>query len=226
MSKSKYWYYLLIVCIFIVTGCSSAKQGGRPKKADRRVVPIAIVIKHRDDFDLNYINMDYYRLKVLDGLKNFQAVNLDLVEPEENPEIVLTLNIDNFVLWPRDERVSRRIFSRAVQVGTDQAGKPVYQTVNARVDIVQVQRRSSARFITEIKFKAEPPKTFQRNFNASYNYVNTYVDNIQGDSRAVNPSLMMGRGLSIEPREDDFLLALSGQEMISRLSNEIRAYYK
>jgi hypothetical protein len=55
--------------------------------------------------------------------------------------------------------------------------------------------------------------------------VNTYVDNIQGDMRAVDPSISMSRGMLIDLTEDDYILILSKQEMIRRLGDEIRKFY-
>ena len=215
-----------LLLILSLSGCGSATKGNRPKKEAERVVPVAINIKSVNNHDLNSVNMNYYRLKVLDNLDNFLNVDLNLVEPDENPEVVLDLNIDNFNLWPRDERVSRRTLRRVVQVGTDTSGKPVYQTVTASVDITQLQRRSNARFVATLTFKGTPPKTYKQSFASNYNYVSTSVDNIQGDPRAVDPSLYLMRSMGIEPREDDFLLELSRRDMLPRLSSELRSYYK
>jgi hypothetical protein len=215
-----------LLLIFIVIGCGSATKGTKSKKVAERVVPIAINIKNGNDHDLAFVNMNYYRFKVLDNLDDFLKVDLNLVESDENPEIVLDLNIDNFTLWPRDERVSRRALSRVVQTGTDNSGKPVYQTVTASVDITQLQRRSNARFIATLTFKGTPPKTYKQSFASNYNYVSTSVDNIQGDPRAVDPSIYSMRSSGIEPREDDFLLELSRRDMLPRLSSELRVYYK
>ncbi len=217
----KYFGLAILITLIFSFGC-----GTKRNRPPARVVPIAINIKSQNNHDLNFVDMNYYRLKVLDDIDDFLPVNLNLVEPDENPEVILDLNIDNFVLWPRDERTSRRTMSRSVQVGTDQAGKPVYQTVTASVDITEIQRRSNARFVTTLTFKGEKPKTFKQNFSSNYNYTNTYVDNIRGDQRAVDPRLYSMQNLGIEPREDDFLLQLSKRDMLPRISNELRSYYK
>ncbi len=187
-------------------------------------MPIAINIKAQNNATINFINLDYFRLQLIQDLDQFQEVNFLLVDAEENPEVVLNMDITSFTLWPRDERMSRRRVSRNVVVGTDAAKKPIYQTVTASVDIVQIQRRSNARFVTNLTVKGTPGFKFQRTFLPSYNYVNTYVDNVQGDSRALDPSLMT-RGIDIEPVENDYLLILARQEMIRRLSAELRKYY-
>lgn len=173
---------------------------------------------------VNFINTDYFALKLLQNLEQFQSVDLVLVNDDENPEVVLNLDISNFTLWPRDERRSRQRVSRRVVTGTDAAGKPIVQIVTAVVDVVQILRRSNARFVANLSVKGNPGLQFQRTFVPNYNYVNNYVDNVQGDSRALG-SMMMSRGMDIEPVEDDFLLILARREMIGRLSSELRRYY-
>ncbi len=219
----RFFVPFLVLILFTASACSTASKGGKKREA-RRVVPVAFNIKAANNSSLNFINLDYYRLKVLDELEDFQNVQFLEVEPDESPEITLNLSIDNFVLWPRDERVSRRTLSRVVQTGTDASGKPVYQTVQASVDIIQIQRRSNARFAAEVKFKEDPTKNFKKTFSPNYNYTNTYVDNIRGDQRAVDPSLYFSRNTGLEPQEIDFLLALS-REVIQRLSSEFRSFY-
>lgn len=214
---------ILLVCILLASACGV--RSGKTKRAPKRVVPMAIVIETRNNSDLNFINMDIYRFKLLDRLESFQGVDFDLVEPDENPEVVLNLNIDNFILWPRDERVRRQVMSRVIQVGTDASGKPVYQTVRASVDIVQVEQRSNARFLVNLEIKGSPGKTFKRSFAPNYNYRVTYADNIQGDSRAVDPRLYFSRSPGMEPDTMDFLTTLS-QEMAERVSTELRSFYR
>lgn len=203
--------------------CNSSRPGKTPR-APKREVPIAINISAENSATINFINLDYFRLQLIQDLDQFQEVNFLLVDPAENPEVVLNLNISNFTLWPRDERVTRRRVSRNIAVGTDAAGKPIYQTVTAIVNIVQIQRRSNARFAANLVIKGTPGLKFQRTFVSNYNYVDNYVDNVQGDTRAIDPRLMT-RGINIEPVEGDFLLILARQEMIRRLSSELRKYY-
>ena len=219
----KYLKYILPLLIIIALACNSTKSGRTPR-APKREVPIAINIRAENNATVNFIDLNYFRLQLIRDLDQFQDVNFLLVDAEENPEVVLNLDITSFTLWPRDERMSRRRVSRNIAVGTDAAKKPIYQTVTAVVDIVEIQRRSNARFATNLTVKGTPGLKFQRTFAPTYNYVNTYVDNIQGDQRALNPTLTM-RGIDIEPLENDFLLLLARQEMIRRLSTELRRYY-
>ena len=218
-----YLKYIFAIVLITVISCNSTKSGRTPK-TPKRDVPMAINIKAENNATINFINLDYFRLQLIQDLDQFQEVNFSLVDPAENPEVILNMDISSFTLWPRDERTSRRRVSRNIVVGTDAAGKPIYQTVTANVDIVEVQRRSNARFAASLTVKATPGLKFSRTFAPNYNYVNTYVDNIQGDSRALNPALMT-RGINIEPVENDFLLILARQEMIRRLSSELRKYY-
>ena len=219
----KHLRYILPLLIIIALACNSTKSG-RTSRAPKREVPIAINIRAENNATVNFIDLNYFRLQLIRDLDQFQDVNFLLVDAEENPEVVLNLDITSFTLWPRDEQMSRRRVSRNIVVGTDAAKKPIYQTVTAVVDIVQIQRRSNARFATNLTVKGMPGLKFQRNFASTYNYVNTYVDNIQGDQRALNPTLMM-RGIDIEPMENDFILLLARQEMVRRLSTELRKYY-
>lgn len=213
-----------LIAIAILTSCGIRKRGN----FHERVVPIAINIKSdNNNPGLGFINLDYYRFQLIDDLRNFQKVYLNLVGSDENPEVVLDLNIDNFLIWPKDERTSRRVFRRTLQVGTDGLGKPVYQTVSASVDITQTQIRSNARFITRLTFKdVTPPTIFERTFSSNYNYSNLAASNIQGDSRAIDPGLYSLGAFNIEPRGEDFLLALSQQDLTRRLADEIRRHYQ
>ena len=216
-------FIVLLLSVVITIGCNSSKSGRTPK-APKREVPIAINIRAESNATINFVNLDYFRLQLIQELDQFQAVNFLLVDESQAPEVILNMDISNFTLWPRDERRYRRRFSRNVVVGNDAAGKPIYQTVIASVDIVEVRRRSNARFVTSLSVKGTPGLKFQRTFVPSYNYENAYIDNIQGDSRALGAGLMT-RGIGIEPTDDEFLLLLARQEMIRRLSSELRKYY-
>lgn len=212
-----------LIAIAIPASCGVKKR----ENFHERVVPIAINIKSDNNPGLGFINLDYYRFQLIDDLRNFQKVYLNLVGSDENPEVVLDLNIDNFLIWPKDERTSRRVFRRTVQTGTDGAGKPVYQTVSASVDITQTQIRSNARFITRLTFKdVAPPTIFERTFSSNYNYSNLAASNIQGDSRAIDPGLYSLGAFNTEPRGEDFLLALSQQDLTRRIADEIRRHYQ
>ncbi|HXH99645.1 MAG TPA: hypothetical protein VNI52_05230 [Sphingobacteriaceae bacterium] len=213
----------IFVALALLISCGVNKHGKLPS----RIVPIAINIKSDDNSRLGLINTDYYRFQLLDDLRDFQKVDLKLVDADEKPEVVLDLTIDNFIIWPKDERTSRRTLRRNVQVGTDAAGKPVYQTVTASVDITQTQIRSNARFITRLTFIGKtPPDVFERNFSPNYTYSNVTTSNIQGDSRAIDPGLYSAGAFNMEPRDEDFLLVLSKQELIRRISDEIRRRYQ
>lgn len=212
-----------IFLIFFVSTIGCKTRTG--PKVPKRDVLLTLNIQAENNASTNFINVNYYRFQLLNAIEQFQSVNFVLVEPDENPEAVLNITIENFTLWPKDERLSRRRVSRNIVAGTDSDGKPVYQTVTAIIDIVQVQQRTNARFKTSLSIKAETPVRFQKTFVANYNYRNTYVDNIQGDMRAVDPSLSMSRGGGFELTEEDYLMILSKQEMIRRISDEIRKFY-
>lgn len=217
----KNFFYILLIAAAFTSGCKTRSTPKIPKED----IPLSLQIINENNSGTAFINIDYYRLQLLNELENFQQVNFVLVDPDENPEVTVTVRIENFMLWPRDERISRRNISRSIQTGSDNSGKPVYQTVYATVDIVQVQRRGNANFIGSISIKGEKPMKFERNFHSNYNYLNTYIDNIQGDPRALDASLSMLRSTNIEPMENDFIFILSKQEMTRTLSYELRKYY-
>lgn len=185
--------------------------------------PIAINIKSNDN-DLDFINLDLYQLKILDYLNDFQEVHLTRADENEKPEIIFNLTIDNFNVWPRNEQRFRQNFSRVIAVGKDANGKTLYQTITASADVVQTEIRANATFKTSLSF-TDGQKPFNKVFPANYRYKNAYVENITGDARAISPRLLSSVGPAFEPEPYDLLLALSRQEMVDRISRQIRSYY-
>ncbi len=212
---------IAVIGILLMASCSTTKT-----RVPQRQVKMAFNLKSSDN-NTNFVNLDYYKFQLISEIERFQNVEFNLVEPNENPEVIIDLNVDNFIVWPRNERRVRRSFSRNVVVGSDANGRPVYQTVSAAADVVDVQIRSNARFIARLNIKGETPKTFERTFAPSYNYRRVFVDNIMGDSRAL-PSdyLFASNSAGFEPRDEDFLLLLSKQDLVQRISNELRTYYQ
>lgn len=211
---------ILLTTYVLLAACTSKKQS----RVKEREVPIAIVIKSNDP-DLTAVNFDLFMFKCLDELERFQRVDFTSVSPDENPEITLELNIENFTIWPKDQNVARRIFTRAVVIGTDAKGNPVYGTVRASADIIQEQWRANARFSTNLKIVRSPGKTFSRIFTPNYRRRFIYVENIQGDIRAIDPSISSAIRPPFDPQPDELLLELSKEEMLGRISDEIRSYY-
>jgi hypothetical protein len=214
------------ILLIVSAGCGSKKR----TKAAAQVVPIAINIRAEKQQQLQSVNFDIYRFKILQDLRQFQHVDLELVGPDDNPEVIFDLNIDHFTIWPRDERNYRRVFSRTIAVGTDSKGKPIYQTVSATVDFTYTTIRSNARFITRLTYKgaakSAAQEPFQKTFVPRYTFNETVVGNISGDSRAVDPSIIAAGSIGMEPTPEDFLLSLSREEMIRRVSDEIRKRYR
>src|SRR6476620_9526191 len=103
--------YILLFLITASIACNSSKSGRTPK-APKREVPIAINIKAQNNATINFVNTDYFALQLVQDLDQFQEVNFLLVGAEDNPEVVLNLDITSFTLWPRDERMVRRRVSR------------------------------------------------------------------------------------------------------------------
>ncbi|HEY0670118.1 MAG TPA: hypothetical protein VGD22_18200 [Sphingobacteriaceae bacterium] len=223
MQRILYNIATIVVVFIILSACGTRKNSN----ASKQEVPVEINIKSDNNSRIAFVNLDIYRFRLLDELRGFQSVYLTLADENETPEIVVDITIDNFILWPKDERTSRQVFRRNIQTGTNSAGKPVYETVSASVDITQTQIRSSARFIARITFKAStPPVVFERSFSPNYQYNNISTSNIQGDIRALDPRLISAGAFNMEPTEEEFLLALSNQELTRRISTEIRKHYQ
>lgn len=215
-------YFIAAVLFSTFYSCASLnKTSGR---ADD-VVAMDINIQGNDP-DLNMVNLDVLKFKLLDELENFQRVDLTLAAEDEKPKLVLDVNIADFLVWPKDERRSIRTFRRRIAVGTDANNRPVYQVVSASAEIVQVIIRTNAVFNTRLTLTDSIAKPFSRSFSSRYNWTSTYITNIRGDSRAVDPALYAYSMPPIDPLADDLLLVLATREMTKRLSNEIRSYFK
>jgi len=214
---------LLIIAFCVLSGFIAA-CGINRNRPPQPIVPIAITIQTNEPW-LSGVNFDIYAFKVIDRLEDFNVVDFDLVEDSDTAAINLDIDIDRYTAFPPETRISRRVFRRNIQAGTDASGRAVYRTVTATADIVQSRIRTSALFNTSLIIKGSPGKTFKRSFSSNLNIDNVYVTNIQGDPRALDPSVHAATFPPIEPLTDDILLALSNQEMLDRLSREIRLYY-
>jgi hypothetical protein len=214
---------LLIILSAFFAGCKSTK-GPRPKAPE---VPMTINIKADNSVNFTNLNANFYRLNVKDALDDFLSVYPVLVDEDQNPQIIVDITIENFSIGMRDERRSRRVYSRNVQVGADAKGQPVYQTVTATADIVETQIPSNARLSSKLTIKGPPAKVVQKNYYERYTWQNISVENIQGDQRAVDPSLYSRTSLSsFEPDANEILMTLSNREMLKDLSYELRRYYQ
>ena len=210
----------LLGCIIcLLSSCSSKNQ---PAK---QVVPTEISVRYNNNYQLDGVNFNFYSLKVLDRLEDFNVVNLSLADEGDTATIIVNIDINNYNRWPAEERATRRVFRRSVPAGTDAKGQTVYKTVTASADIVSIRIRANAVFNTQLTIRGNPGKNYKRTFSSNLNWDNVYVNNIQGDTRALDPSLLSASIPPIPPTEDEILLALSNREMLEILSREIRSYY-
>jgi len=210
--------FVLSFALCILTSCAS--RNSSPKQ----IVPITISIQNNEP-QLSSINFDIYTFRVLDRLRSFSPVQLELSDNADSAIVNLSISIDRYTQFPSEQRTSSQVYRRTIQIGTDQSGKPIYQTVAAVADIVRSRIRTSALFTTSLTIKGNPGKKFNRTFSENLNFDNVFVSNIRGDSRAVDPSLYTATMPPMDPTEDDILIALSNREMLDRLSREIRNYY-
>jgi hypothetical protein len=134
LTISKLILYLILPLTALLTQCGSTKsiRSHTPK------VPIAILISTDNSPDIFGLNDEYYTYHIVDVLDNFPEYDLVLVNYDENPEVVCNLSINTFNIWPKDERVYRRSFSKNIQSGVNAAGQPVYQAISAIAEIVQI----------------------------------------------------------------------------------------
>ncbi|HCN82006.1 MAG TPA: hypothetical protein DIT07_00060 [Sphingobacteriaceae bacterium] len=214
--------FLIILFVFS-TGCISTKSPRKPLLK----IPIVININTDNSVDFTNLNTDLYRLKVKDFLDNFREVDLVFAESDEEARVTLDIGVENFNIFPKEEQISRRSFSRNIQVGTGANGQATYQTVTATVDLVQTRIRSSAVLSSKFTFKDKsyrvPPQT---NF-ANYTWENISVENIQGDPRAIDASVYAGRSMiSMEPFAEDFLMGLSNRDLMKRIAFDLSNYYR
>jgi hypothetical protein len=208
---------VVLMLLSLAWSCSSTQTTTSKKD----VVPLAINIHSEKDLELESVNWDFYKINLIRSLKQNQYVDLRLVESDENPELVLDVEIKNFNISPNSESKQRQIYSRTVEAGIDSKGKPIYQKVSAAVDYTHSTIRSNANLFTRLTWKQKSQDIFSKRFSANYTYRNTEVGTISGDHRAVDGSVYKMTAIT-HPTADSFLWSLSQQEMTRRISEELR----
>jgi len=187
-------------------------------------VTIAINIRDENNTTQNLVNLDFFRLQLLDEIRKFQKANFVLAENDENPELILELTIEEFKLWPKTKTVSSRTESRNIRIGQDEKGNPIYETLRANVTTARVKRRADARLKAKITNKAGLPYNYHETIETNYSYDNRYIESVHGDPNLIGESRNESRGTG-EPRESDILFLLSKKELTGKLSLELRRYY-
>ncbi|WP_423148673.1 hypothetical protein [Rubrolithibacter danxiaensis] len=219
MTSSLKYFILFFLTTSILSGCATKRHRTPAEK-----VSMVINVKSNDP-DLVSTNLDYYSLKMLDALERFQKVDLGLAEEDEPADVTLSIDIQNLTIWPKNEYRTRRTFSRSVIIGKDAGGNPIYGIVRASADIIREQIRTDASLSVNLKFSGKEDKSFQRVFVPRYNWNRIYAENIQGDPRALDPSILMASVPPPDPQPIEILIQLSEQEMFDRVSREIRSFY-
>jgi hypothetical protein len=213
----------LIILFTFFAGCISTKS---PRKPPLKI-PLVINVHTDNSVDFINLNTDLYALKVKDFLDDFREVDLVTAESDVEAMITLDIGVENFNIFPKEEQISRRSYSRNVQVGTTATGQPAYQTITATVDLVQTRIRSSAVLSSRMTFKDKsfsvPPQTTF----ANYVWENVSVENVQGDPRAIDASIYAGRStMFMEPFAEDFLMGLSNRDLFRRIAFDLSNYYR
>lgn len=215
MNKSR----LIFIFLFSLGIACKAKESVNSNPPSRNIT-ISINIHDINNATQNLINLDFFRLQLLDEIRKFQKASFVLAENDENSELILNLNIEEFKLWPGTKTVSSSTQSRNVRTGQDNQGNPVYETMRANVTTARIRRKANARVEVSITNTAGLPYNYQETFETSYSYDNRYIESVQGDQFITKES----RGIP-EPREGDILFLLSKKELTRKLSLQLRRYY-
>ncbi|SDM15991.1 hypothetical protein SAMN05421813_10711 [Daejeonella rubra] len=215
MKKSRSIFIILFALGFTCKAKEPVNSNPLPKS-----VTIAINIHDKNNATQNLVNLDFFRLQLLDEIRKFQKASFVLAENDENPELILDLNIEEYKLWPGNKTVSTSMQSRDIRTGQDDKGNPVYETMRANVTTARIRRKADARMKASITNSAGLPYNYQETFETSYSYDNRYIESVQGDQFITKES----RGIP-EPRESDILFLLTKKELTRKLSLQLRRYY-
>lgn len=215
MNKSR----IIFIFLFSLSIACKAKERVSSNPLPKNIT-ISINIHDKNNATQNLVNLDFFRLQLLDEIRKFQKASFVLAEIDENPELILELNIEEFKLWPGSKTVSSSTQSRNVRTGQDNQGNPVYETMRANVTTARVRRKANARVGASIINTAGLPYSYQEIFETSYSYDNRYVESVHGDQFITKES----RGVP-EPKQGDILFLLFKKELTRKLSLELRRYY-
>jgi hypothetical protein len=144
----------------------------------------------------------------------------DNIKPDWNIDLRLR-NMD--IPQPISYQYSRNVSER-VQVGTDTAGKPVYNTVYATLYITRMSFNARADMELIIRDLAEGKNILYRNFNETYRWEEERAT-YNGDSRALSNrdwQMINGSGYNT-PRKEDVLNELYRKIYPQVKSNIIRS---
>lgn len=216
-------YSLAGMLIIGLSACSNKMNPGLHKELVK--VPISINIRTDNSASSSELNTYLYKLKIKEFLDDFRKVNLVLVEQDENADVILDIDVKNLNILPKKEINSERVYKRTEQVGTDSNGNPVFRTTTATVYVESSEIRSTTRLSSKFTFKDSayvvPPKNYFADYTWRYTGVST-----GGDLKAFNITRSQSPLLTFEPSTNDFLFQLSNQEMLSRVSYDLRKYYQ
>ncbi len=188
-------------------------------------VPIAINIRGDNSVDYKGLNPDLYRQKI----KNFLTymggqADLVLVENYENPDVILNIDVKDFLILPEKEVTTSQTERRSMQVGTDAKGQPIYQTMTITTDQIRAYIGSTARLKSSFTFKDPSFKVRPQNYFSGYTWSHQDINANRNVRRSASGPFASSR-FKIIPIPDDFLFQLS-EEMLYRVSYDLQKYYK
>jgi hypothetical protein len=218
-------YYSIVFALIIALSACSSRMNTRSHQA-RIKVPIAINVNTDNSINSTEVNPYLYRLKLIDFLDDFREVDLVLVENEKKADIILDIDVTNLYISPLRESSTTTHYRKNVQVGTDATGKPIFQTITAEVYREFSMIRSTSRLASKLTFKDPTYKVSPRNYFANYTWSHN-GSTVGGDMQAFKINSGAQQGLSThEPSPDELLFALTSQELLGRLSYDLRRYYQ
>jgi len=199
---------------------------------EKSIVNIVVNPPRNNGFYSGWINSDYRSMYLDDqvvrdlggpnasGMAARFFTEADVRRLNVQPDWVIDIIMDNLYQQPIESRSSRNV-SRQIQVGSDTSGKPIMQTVNARLHITKFQYPNTS----NIEYRVTD---IQSNQSVAWDRVPLDVDRIfetatySGDSRALSQSDWALVNNNNAPIESGRLTREGYNRFINNLKSRIR----
>ena len=182
----------------------------------------------------NNFNYDFFQrnlVRDLGGSYNKKANALFYTDREAsrenvNPDWEIDLTwVDLYIPEPASSRYTRNV-SRQIQSGSDTAGKPIYQTVYATLDIVRKYFNATGDMEVRIMDIHERRTITTNRYTSRFNWQEEYAT-YSGDSRALgnNEYAMLNNNSYRIPRKEDILDRIAEDifpQVKSRISSAVQ----
>ncbi|MBC7757460.1 MAG: hypothetical protein H7069_01280 [Phormidesmis sp. FL-bin-119] len=211
---------LNLVLFFLLIILAAQAQGIKKGKV-KHMIPVNISVSTNNPYVIANNDIPSYISHLLQELNQILDVELLMVDETNDPIIVLNIEIADYNIGTKQEKTDYKTVQNTIVIGKTPSGAAITQKVNSINEQKTIQRKSNAVFKTSIVIKDDPGFKFKKTFSSSYNFNSTET--------IVDPSTTFGisrRVINPEPKDREYLMLLSKQEMIASLSNEIRKYYQ